>query len=150
MPTPMPTAAKLFAALAFTAVGFFGANVAIPHLPEGSQIGAFVPISALVGLVGGWRIMGPEAGQGPFMALSSGLKTTALIVLAALFVFSLERMLVNAFRRAYDGPVDAIVDIIAIGIDYGEILLKPDVFGVLILGGIFAGLLSDWAARRWR
>ena len=84
------------------------------------------------------------------MALSSGLKTTALIVLAALFVFSLERMLVNAFRRAYDGPVDAIVDVIAIGIDYGEILLKPDVFGVLILGGIFAGLLSDWAARRWR
>ena len=148
--TNMPTAARLFAAFAFTVVGFFSANVAIPHLPPGTVLGAFVPISALIGLVGGWRVLGPEAGQGLYMAAMSGIKTTAIVVALALFIFSTERMLTNAFRRAYDGPMEAVVGIVSIAIDYGTVLLKPEVLAVLIGGGVLAGILSDWAARRWK
>ena len=150
MNTNMPTAAKLFAAFAFTVVGFFAANVAIPHLPPGTVLGAFVPISALVGLVGGWRVLGPEAGHGWYLGAVSGIKTSALVVLGALFIFSTERMLTNAFRRAYDGPMDAVIGIFAVAIEYGTVLLKPDVLAVLIVGGVLSGVLSDWAARNWK
>lgn len=150
MQTSMPTASKLFAAVAFTIVAFFAANVAVPHLPPGTVIGAFIPISALIGLVGGWRVMGPEAGHGWYLAATSGIKTIAIIVMLAMLIFSTERMLTNAFRRAYDGPMDAVVGIVAVAIDYGAVLLKPDVFAILLIGGILSGILSDWAARRWK
>ena len=72
------------------------------------------------------------------------------MVLGALLIFSTERMLTNAFRRAYDGPMDAVVGIFAVAIEYGSVLIKPEVIAVLVLGGVLAGLLSDWAARNWR
>jgi hypothetical protein len=145
----MPTAAKLFAAFGFLAVGFFAAQVVMPHLSDGTQFGAFVPISALIGLVCGWRVMGPTVRKGDYAAAASGIKTSVIMVLVALFIFSTYRMLENAFRRQYDGPMDAVVGIVAIGIDYGRVLGQIDVLSVLLLGGALAGLLSEWAARRW-
>lgn len=145
----MPTAAKLFAAFSFLIVAFFLAQVIMPHMREGMQFGAFVPISALIGLVFGWRVMGPAAGGGNYAAASAGIKTSILMTLAGLFIFSTYTMLENAFRKQYDGPMDAIVGIVAIAIEFGEAILKPDVMIVLIVGGGLGGLFTEWAARRW-
>jgi hypothetical protein len=150
MQTNMPTASRLFAAAAFTIVGFMAANVAVPHLPEGTVIGAFIPISALIGLVGGWRILGRETGKGMYNSALSGLKTTALVLLLATFIFATERMLTNAFRRAYDGPMEAVIGIISSGLEYGQVLLNPDLAFVLVAGGVLSGLLAEWAANRWK
>jgi hypothetical protein len=146
----MPTAAKLFAAFAFAALAFFAAEVFKPHMSEGTQFGAFVPISALIGLVSGWRVMGPAAGQGNWMAVNNGIKTAACMLVLALVVFSIEGMLVLAFRRAYDGPMEAIIGIFGVGVDYLLRVLAWDVLAVLLIGGALGGLLSEWAARRWR
>jgi hypothetical protein len=145
----MPTAAKLFAAFAFMALGFFAAEILKPHMPDGTQFGAFTPMTALIGLVCGWRVMGPGAGKGNVPSIGTGVKTSAVLVMLGLLIYSTEQMLVNAFRRTYDGPMDALVGIVGIAIDYAQYLGAPDVLAVLILGGGLAGLLTEWAARRW-
>jgi hypothetical protein len=147
----MPTAAKLFAAFAFAAVAFFAAEVFKPHMPAGTQFGYFSIVSALIGLICGWRIMGPEAGKGNWMAVNSGLKTAVCTVLLALLVFSTYEMLNLAFRPAYKGPMEAVVGIFDLAVEYfTTIALAWDVLIVLLVGGGLAGLMSEWASRRWR
>ena len=146
----MPTAAKLFAAFAFMAVGFFAAEIVKPHMPEGTQFGAFTPLTALLGLVSGWRVLGPVAGRGDVQAFGTGVKTSVVMVVAGLLVFATEQMVVNAFRKEYHGPMDAVVGMIGIAVDYARVLAAPDILAVLIVGGGLAGLLTEWAARRWR
>jgi hypothetical protein len=145
----MPTASKLFAALAFALLGFLSAEITKPHLPPGTQFGAFSEVSALIGLLIGWRVLGPATGRGNYNSASAGVRSAVMMTVAALFVFSTERMLVQAFRRSYDGATEAIVGIVKIAIDYAQVLLNPDVALVLLIGGAAAGLLAEWAARRW-
>ena len=146
----MPTAAKLFAAFAFALLAFFAAEVYKPHMPEGTQFGYFSFVASLIGLVCGWRIMGPEAGRGNWAAVNSGLKTSASTVGLALLIFSTYEMLVLAFRPAYKGPMEAVVGIFDLAVGFFLMLLAWDVLAVLLVGGALAGLLSEWAARRWR
>ncbi|MFZ1725054.1 MAG: TrgA family protein [Albidovulum sp.] len=146
----MPTAAKLFAAFAFAVLAFFAAEVFKPYMEEGTQFGYFSVVSALIGLVCGWRVMGPDAGRGNWMAVGSGLKTSVCTVLAALAVFSIEEMLVLAFRPAYDGPMEAVVGAVGLAVDYVQRMFAWDFLAVVLIGGALAGLLSEWAARRWR
>ncbi len=146
----MPTAAKLFAAFAFAVLAFFTAEVFKPHMPEGTKFGYFSFVSALIGLVAGWRVMGPEAGRGNWQAVNSGIKTSAVMVGMALIIFSTYEMLLLAFRPAYKGPMEAIVGIFELAIDFLLTMIAWDVIAVLIIGGALAGLLSEWAARRWK
>ncbi|MBC7141843.1 MAG: TrgA family protein [Rhodobacteraceae bacterium] len=146
----MPTAAKLFAAFAFAVVAFFTAEIFKPHMPEGTKFGYFSFVSALIGFVGGWRVMGPEAGHGNWQAVNSGLKTSAVMVGLALIIFSTYEMFLLAFRPAYKGPMEAIVGIFELAIDFLLRMIAWDVIAVLIVGGALAGLLSEWAARRWK
>ena len=48
----MPTAAKLAAAVAFALVAVITAQLYIPYLPEGTQLGWFRPITGIIGFVG--------------------------------------------------------------------------------------------------
>lgn len=146
----MPTAAKLFAAFAFAVLAFFTAEIFKPHMPEGTQFGYFSFVSALIGLVAGWRVMGPEAGRGNWQAVNSGLKTSAVMVGLALIIFSTYEMFLLAFRPAYKGPMEAIVGIFELAIDFLLRMIAWDVIAVLIFGGALAALLSEWAARRWK
>lgn len=146
----MPTAAKLFAGFAFAVLAFFAAEIFKPHMPAGTQFGYFSFVAPLIGLVAGWRVMGPEAGRGNWRAVNSGVKTAAVMVGLALLIFSTYEMFLRAFRPEYKGPMEAVVAIFAIGVDYLSALLAWDVIAVLVVGGALAGLLSEWAARRWK
>ena len=146
----MPTAAKLFAAFALCVVTFFTAEVFKPHMEEGTQFGAFVPVSALIGLVCGWRVLGPEAGRGMWSSANAGFKAAVIAAILALVIFSTEEMLVLAFRRTYDSPMEAVIGIITLSVKFVQKMFVPDVLVVLFGGGVLAGCLSEWAARRWR
>ncbi|MEZ5779487.1 MAG: TrgA family protein [Paracoccaceae bacterium] len=146
----MPTAAKLFAAIAFALLAFFAAEVVKPNMPPGTQFGYFSFYCLLIGLVCGWRIMGPAAGKGNVEAVNAGIRTAVAIVLIALLIFSIYEMMIQAWRQYYDGPMEAIVGIFGIALDFGRGVLVWDVMAVLLVGGGLAGLLSEWAARRWK
>lgn len=146
----MPTAAKLFAAFAFAMLAFFTAEVYKPHMPEGTQFGYFSFVSMLIGLVAGWRVMGPQAGKGNWMAVNSGIKTAAVMVVFALVIFSIYEMLLQAFRPLYDGPMEAIMGAVGLAVDFFVNLLAWDVLLLLVVGGALGGLLTEWAQRRWK
>lgn len=145
----MPTAAKLFAAVAFAAIGWLAAHVYIPGLPKGTQIGYFREITALIGLIVGWMVMGTLTGKGYMEAMGSGIRTSVTVTFWAIVVFSIYKMVVTSTKGFYDGPMEAVTATFGIMLDYGMLLAQQNVLIVLVLGGIIGGYLSEFAARRW-
>lgn len=145
----MPTAAKLVGAFAFALLAFFTAQIVVPHLPEGTKYEHMWQVAAVVGLACGWMIMGPMARRGYVRSVGSGMKTAVIATAWALLVYAIGEMLRQTLRNMYDGPMEAVVDIVRIFIKFGAYVLFPDVLAVLLVGGGLAGMLTEWAAKRW-
>lgn len=146
----MPTAARLAAALAFAAVAFFAAELYKPGLPPETQWGRFTILCTLIGILCGWGVMGRLAGKGMRAAMGSGLRTSANIVFYAMLVFSVYEMILRSLRKRYDGVFEAIEGTFGIMLDYGTALMRPEPLVVLVLGGMAAGAVAEWASRQWR
>ncbi|MCC6306562.1 MAG: TrgA family protein [Rhodobacteraceae bacterium] len=146
----MPTAAKLVAALVFAAVAFLGASVYVPLLPEGTQARWFAAASAAIGALVGWLVMGPLAGRGLVAAMGYGLRTAATIVFWTGLLFSGREMILRSLNMRYDGPMEAVVGVFDIALDYGRLLADPQILAVLGLGGMVGGIAAELASRRWK
>lgn len=151
----MPTAPKLVAAACFAALGFFAAAAFVRGLIARDQaalvVAYMVPVMTLIGMVCGWRIMGQLSGRGWAAAIGTGLRTAVTVMFWALLVFSAQRMMEKAFQRLYgDSPMEAVVDIFALLLDYVMQLNDPEVLAALALGGVLGGLATEMAGRRWK
>lgn len=146
----MPTAAKLVAALCFAIVGWIAANVYVPILGEGYNAGFFRELVGLIGGVVGWRVMGPDAGQGYWQSMGSGLKTSITLVFFALLFFSIREMVMQSMKMRYEGPLDAVLDVFALMLERAREMMTPDIVGTLLIGGIIGGLLTEKASKTWR
>jgi hypothetical protein len=147
----MPTAAKLFAAFAFALVGFFTAEVLKPSFPEGFGFGYFSIVCGALGLLAGWRVMGPSAYAGSVRAASTGVKTSFVMSMWALTAFSIREMLIMSTQNRFQGVFDAIYGIFEIMLQYAHLLLTSiPALLVLVVGGMLGGMFSSWAAVRWR
>ena len=148
----MPTAAKLFAALCFAFTGFFAAELSKPAFPEGTRFGLYPVIVAGLGLVIGWRVMGPRAHSARTLsdAAGSGLLTAVVLAFWAFLGFSCWEMLQRALARRFDDLGEAITGILRIVVEYAQILAgAPLAIGWLAAGGIVSGLVAWWGARRF-
>lgn len=146
----MPTAARLFAAIAFTVVAFLASESFKPLLPEGFDPGHMSTVNAVVGFLSGWLVMGRLAGGGYRAAIGSGVRTSAIMVFYALLIHGIYEMLRNAMGMKYDGPMDAIIGVFELIGEYGLMAVKsPEVMITLIVGGVLAAWLSEWAGRQW-
>lgn len=145
----MPTAAKLVAAILFAALSWVAADLFKAALPEGAQVGLLSPVMAGLGLGSGWLVMGALAGQGNGAAVGTAVRTSFTIIFLGLVVFSLYEMIRRSTNLRYDGPVEAIQGMMELMWEYGALLLRPDVLGVMFGGGIVAGYITEWASRRW-
>ena len=123
----MPTGGKLIAALAFAALAYFVTDLVKPLLPEGTQVGKFSEINALVGLVMGWTIMGKGAGKSMRQSLGYGLTTLVATVFWCLVV----------------------QDMAQLAIDYARLAAVKAVIWPAVIGAIFMAWLTDFFARRW-
>ena len=146
----MPTAAKLVAAVCFAAVGWLAANAHIPALTPGAAVGAFREITALIGLLIGWALMGNLVGKGYGEAAGSGLRTSVTLVFFALLGFSTYHMILQSTKMVYDGPMDAVLGIFDFMMENGRAMLTVGVLGTLGIGGMLGGMAAEWASRRWR
>lgn len=144
----MPTAARLITALAFAVVGFFTAELYKPGLPPETQWGRFTLICTVIGLLCGWIVMGRLAGRGTRTALGAGLRTSATMLFHAMILFSVYEMILRALRKRYPGVFEAIEGTFDIILIYGAALLRPEPLIALVAGGLLAGLLTEWVARR--
>lgn len=146
----MPTAAKLIAAIVFAAMAYLGAEAFKPEMPEWTVFGVFSFICAGIGAFCGWQISGRNAGRGWRVAMGVGLTSAISTVLVVLLVFSVREMLIRSMNRRFDGPLEATVGTFGIALDYGALLLMaPAVVGIILVGGLIGGLLTEFAARRW-
>jgi hypothetical protein len=146
----MPTAAKLVAAIALAVVGFFGSGTVASHLPEGENPGYLWAVAMVCGIFAGWRVLGPDAARGRVAAAGVGLRATAVMTLLVLFFAAFAEMIEQSLLKHYNGPMQAIVAVFDIMLRLGRMLGHVDVLGVLVVGGILAGLLAHYAARNWR
>lgn len=146
----MPTAAKLFAALAFFATGYLAAEAFKPGMPEGTPFGHFSLIVAGIGALTGWMVMGGLAGRGYGAAAGFGLRTSITIAFWALLLFSTWQMIGLSIKMRYDGPMDALIGVFELMFENGKLVLAPPVLVALGAGGILGGWLAEWAGRTWR
>lgn len=146
----MPTAARLFAALAFAGVAFFASEFFKFLLPEGSPVGMLTLVNTLIGALSGWMVMGRLAGNGYYAAAGYGLRTMFVTVFYVLLAWALYEMIKKSLRKAYDGPVEALEAMMSIISEYVVLgALDPQVSVTVVFGGILAALLSEWASTRW-
>ena len=146
----MPTAAKLVAGLLFAALAWVASVVIAPLLPEGTDVTWFAPVNAAVGALIGWWVAGPRARTTLSGAVSYGLTAAIAMTLVALFLHSFALMIRRSLRERYDGPVEAMAAVFGIMIDYGRLIAVPPVAATILLGGIAAGLMTEWTGRRFR
>jgi hypothetical protein len=151
----MPTASKLVAALCFAFTGFFTAEAYRAALVGSGQAAlAFTGmqyVMAGIGAIVGWRVMGRLAGKGWGAAVGTGLRTAVTTVFWSLMIYAIQRMIEKAFQRLYgDSPVEAVVDIFALMVDYAQQLAFPEVAIALLVGGVLGGLAAEYAGRRWK
>jgi len=146
----MPTGAKLVGAVCFAALGFLTALLFLPHIPDGQRGQWFAPSSAGLGAVVGWMVMGRLVGGDYKAAARAGLGTAGWLFFWGLLVFSLRVMLIRSYGQWYKNPMDALTSLYGIGADYGLMAMRIEVLGPLIVGGMCAGVITEFASRRWR
>lgn len=145
----MPTASKLFAALAFGLLGWVAAAVLVPSLPEGVAVGWLREGAFLTGLVCGWRLMGRETGRGFVAAIGTGMGTALLMVVVVVVAASVWAMLQASLRRYYAGPGEALLGMMDIAYDYVRMLGYGPFVGALVGGGALFGAMTEAVGRRW-
>jgi hypothetical protein len=148
----MPTAAKAVAALAFALVAYFAAQgVKAPGvMPEGTQFGWFSEITAGIGFLCGWIVMGGLVGRGYGEAAASGLRVSVTILFWALLGFAIYDMVLLSTKLRYDGPMEAVLDVFNIMMVNGRRILTVEILGILAVGGVLAGCAAEWAGKRWK
>lgn len=145
----MPTAAKLVAALCFAAIGWVGATAYIPFLPEATPVGWLRESAAFVGALCGWMIMGRVIGRSYATSIGNGISTAVAVAFWLVLIWSGHEMVVRSTKMMYDGPMDAVLGMFDIMVQYGGLLLTPEVVGIMVVGGVLAGMATEWAGRRW-
>lgn len=147
----MPTAAKLVSAITFAFVAFLAAHLYSLSMPEGQPRGVLREVSAVVGVLCGWFVMGPfsHRTRGRIDAMGAGVRTSLTIVVLVLLIFACVEMFDRAIKGRYDTPLDALLGVLEQMFVYAPPVARPDVLGVLLLGGLFGGAVAQWAGRRW-
>ena len=146
----MPTAAKLFSAAAFAIAAYLAAEVYKLGDPERTVWGAFSIICAVIGMLCGWLVMGGLAGRGYRAAIGYGLRTMVTVVFWILLAFSTYMMILRSMSKVYDGPMEALVGIFDLMIENAAPMASSLMIGTLFASGIVAGIIVEWAGRRWR
>ncbi|SIO26130.1 hypothetical protein SAMN05444722_1072 [Rhodovulum sp. ES.010] len=146
----MPTAAKLVAFLCYAAVAWFASDAAVPLFPEGADLGYFAEVNTAIGGLAGWFVMGRLAGEGYGVAVTAGLRTSAVFLVYALLFHAIYEMLQRATDLRYDDTMDALTGMMELIGEYGlMVVTEPAVMGILLVGGVVAAMAVEWASHRW-
>lgn len=146
----MPTTSRLVAAVLMAILAWIVAQIALTYVLENKPVGLFAPISALFGLLVGWFWVGRQIEKGTGSGVSLGFVGAVLVLFWVVLTFSGYEMLLRATRLRYDGPIEALEDMIAIAFDYLIAQAHIEVMGVLGAGGIVVGAIVQWVSRRYR
>lgn len=145
----MPTAAKMIAAIILAIIGYMTAEATRPLLPDGMATGWLNRVVIVIPAICGWRVIGRMVGRGYNVAFSMGLYAVTVSVFFVLLTFAIAEMLSRSMRKLYDGPMEAIVRMFEIFVEYGSYLLSPMPILYLLVGAALVGPIAEYAHRKW-
>ncbi len=145
----MPTAGRLAGALAFLIYGWYIGIALGPFFPEGNPPDFIIPMSIIVGILCGWMIVGTRADKGYVAAVGHGLTGAFAFIFWIIFLVSFYNMIRKSLRRLYDGPMDAVVDVFALMVKFGNDLLDVNLIIAVASGGIICAFLAEYFAKRY-
>ncbi len=145
----MPTTARLIAAFFLMVIAWVVTGQVMAVMPPETQFGSFRLVNLAIAALCGWVVIGSRVGTDYVTALSIGLTGVVAMVFWGLFAQAFNEMLRLALSRRYDGPVEAVVDIFQLGIDFGANLMHLNILATLFVGGLAAGVLAEFVHRRW-
>lgn len=145
----MPTAAKLVAAALFALLGVAGVVIYGPLLPDATPLRGLLPSAVIIGLLCGWLLMGRVAGRGYGTAIGNGISTGVALVFWLVLLWSGVEMVDRSTKMRYDGPMEAVLGMFGLMVEYATLMLNAELLGVALIGSALAGFLTEAAARRW-
>lgn len=137
-------------AVCFAVLGFGAATVFEPYLPNNESMFWFVAGNVGIGIAMGWMVMGRLVGGDYRAAARAGVGTAFWMLLWAIVIFSLRLMLTRSLGLWYKAPMDALNGALEIGWEYATLAMHVEVLGVLLVGGMLGGVVTEFAKRRWR
>jgi hypothetical protein len=147
----LPTISRLFGGIGLAFTGFFAGSTVMPYLPIVLKGAGVLPlVAASFGLLVGWRVIGPQVGQGYRNAMMVGLRGALYVAIWALIYLGAAQMLRLSLRLQYDSVTEAVLDVVAKGIEFGIASFQPPVIGTLLVGGVLSGIFAEWGRARWR
>ncbi|WP_386682077.1 TrgA family protein [Loktanella sp. R86503] len=146
----MPTAGRLTGAVFYAALGAALAFLLVPYFDEARAPKYWIPLVIAVGVLVGWMVVGSRSGQGTGAAIGTGLTGAAALAFWVLLLVSGYDMIQVAMRGRFDGPMDAVIGVFSIMLDYAKSFYSPLILFVWIGGGLIAGLVTDLIGSRYR
>lgn len=144
------TAARVVAALFLALTGWLASRAVMAQMEDLQNFGLFEYVNAGLGAAVGWVVIGSRTGRGMSNAIGVGITAAVVLAFWGLFLQSAREMIVMANRRLYDGPVEALVGMFGIGIDFLLQIMTPSILSPLLIGGIVSAVFAESASRRWR
>lgn len=146
----MPTAGKAVAALGLAGLGWYSTGVIRAIWPVEKDFGMFGPFVAALALIIGWRVIGARLGRGWMQGISAGLTGLFALLIWAFLLLSLNEMIGRSLDMRYKGPVDAIVGMFDIALEYARNIYYWPLIGLLLGGAALVGLVAEAVTPRAR
>lgn len=149
----MPTAARLLSAIFLALLAYVISDMVMAEmLAEDTNLnfGKFREINVFISAVVGWALLGGRVGNPYSVASGLGLTAVAAAVFWCLCAHSVLQMLELSLARKFDGPMEALVGAVELGVSYAGELLNANILLSLLFGGIASGLFAEFSSRRWK
>ncbi|MFK7874662.1 MAG: TrgA family protein [Paracoccaceae bacterium] len=149
----MPTAARLVAAVCVCVLSILLSRIVQDiYLRDVAPVnfGYFMWINAGLGAVIGWGPVGKRAKADLSAALSNGVTGVILLIGICIFAHAFLDMMRRSLKNEYDTLFEAILAVFQIIAAWAPLLVDQGFIIVAGLGGCIVGILSSYAARRWR
>lgn len=143
------TAARVVAALFLALTGWVASRAVMAQMDELQNFGLFEYVNTALGAAVGWVVIGSRTGRGMSNAVGVGITAAVVLTFWGLFVQSAREMVIMANRRLYDGPLEALIGMFGIGIDFFLQIMTPSVIAALLFGGVLSAVFAESASRRW-
>lgn len=149
----MPTAARLVSAILLAALAYLVTtmymNALLAEDPD-ENFGRLMEVNVVISALVGWVLLGGRVGNQYSVAIGLGLTSVAAALFWCLFAHSIWEMLDMSLDRRFDGPMEALIGAIELGIEFAAELARPNIIVTLVVGGIVLGPAAEFASRRWR
>lgn len=150
----MPTGARLVASIAALFSCIAMVYVVIAYLPDQNLERRETPLLWLFGLVGilhGWYGLGKRAGAEAGTGIFLGVRSAVTVFIWLIFLLSLWQVIQDIIARRLVGsePMVAIQELLNYAGEYLSLVANPALLGIFLGTGIFCGIVTRMAARRW-